>query len=197
MEPRAAAVVAKPRGCAARMSAGFTVRAATTADVPAITAIYADSVRTGTATYEYAAPETDEMRRRFEAIVGTGYPYLVATDTDGDVLGYAYACVYRPRPGYRYTVEDSVYVATNAARRGIGRALLSTLISTCTARGDRLMIAVLGDTANVATVALHRALGFEIAGRLPGVGWKFGRWLDGLLMCLALGDGRTSPPSSG
>jgi phosphinothricin acetyltransferase len=176
------------------MSAGFTVRVATASDVTAIQAIYADSVHTGTATYEYVAPDADEMRRRFDAIVGAGYPYFVAAGTGGDVVGYAYASVYRPRPGYRYTVEDSVYVAANAARRGIGRALLSTLIAACTARGDRLMIAILGDTANVATTALHRALGFEVAGRLPGVGFKFGRWLDGLLMCRALGDGLTSPP---
>jgi L-amino acid N-acyltransferase YncA len=177
------------------MSAGFTVRVATASDVTAIAAIYADNVRTGTASYEYVAPDADEMHGRFEAIVGAGYPYFVAADAGGDVVGYAYASVYRPRPGYRYTVEDSVYVAANAARRGIGRALLSTLISACTARGDRLMIAILGDTANVATTALHSALGFEAAGRLPGVGFKFGRWLDGLLMFRALGDGATSPPS--
>jgi phosphinothricin acetyltransferase len=177
------------------MSAGFTVRAVTATDVPAIAAIYADNVRSGTATYEYAVPDAEETRRRFDAIVGTGYPYFVAEDAGGVVVGYAYANVYRPRPGYRYTVEDSVYVAANAARRGIGRALLSTLIAACTARGDRLMIAILGDTANVATIALHRALGFEATGRLPGVGFKFGRWLDGLLMCRALGDGATSPPS--
>jgi phosphinothricin acetyltransferase len=177
------------------MSAGFTIRVATAADVTAVAAIYACNLRTGTATYEYVAPGADEMRRRFETIVGAGYPYFVAADAGGDVVGYAYASVYRPRPGYRYTVEDSVYVAASSARRGIGRALLSTLISACTARGDRLMIAILGDTANVATVALHRKLGFDVAGRLPGVGFKFGRWLDGLLMCRALGDGFTSPPS--
>ena len=116
------------------MSARFTVRAATASDVTAIQAIYADNVHTGTATYEYVAPDGDEMRRRFDAIVGAGYPYFVAADSGGDVLGYAYASVYRPRPGYRYTVEDSVYVAANAARRGIGRALLSTLIAACRIR---------------------------------------------------------------
>ena len=179
------------------MSAGFTVRAATPADVAAIAAIYADNVRTGTATYEYVVPDKGEMHRRFDAIVEAGYPYFVAADADDHVLGYSYASVYRSRPGYRYTVEDSVYVATHAARRGIGRALLSTVIAACTTRGDRLMIAVLGDTANVATMALHRALGFEVAGKLPGVGWKFGRWLDGLLMCRALGDGTQSPAPGG
>jgi phosphinothricin acetyltransferase len=173
-----------------------SLRVATAADVPAIANIYAEQVATGTASFEYEPPTVAEMRRRYEAIVAAGYPYFVAEDGDGIIVGYSFASAYRPRPGYRYTVEDSVYVAPAAGGRGTGRALLSRLIEACSERGDRLMVAVIGDVGNVASIALHRALGFAEVGRMPGVGWKFGRWIESVVMQRALGAGTTCPPRS-
>jgi phosphinothricin acetyltransferase len=169
------------------------LREATRADVPAIQAIYAHHVLHGLASFEIEPPSTAEMRRRYETITGGGYPYLVATTDDG-VLGYAYASVYRARPGYRYTVEDSVYVLPAFAGRGIGRRLLERLIAECEGRGYRQMLAVIGDSANAASIQLHRACGFAHAGSLCSVGFKFGRWVDSVLMQRGLGESDRSVP---
>ncbi len=179
-----------------RAALPVSLRVAAAPDVPAIANIYAEQVATGTASFEYEPPTVAEMRRRYESIVGAGYPYFVAENGDGTVAGYSYASAYRLRPGYRYTVEDSVYVAPAAGGRGIGQALLSRLIEACSERGDRLMVAVIGDVGNAASIALHRALGFTEVGRMPGVGWKFGRWIESVLMQRPLGAGTTRPPRS-
>jgi L-amino acid N-acyltransferase YncA len=169
------------------------VRDATDCDLQAITALYAAEVRHGTATYERQAPDEAEMGRRHEAIVGAGYPYLVAT-LDEVFAGYAYASSYRGRASYRWTTECTVYVAPAMQARGVGRALLTTLIEDCTQRGFRQMIAVIGDETNAASVRLHQALGFKTVGRFPGLGRKHGRWLDALQLQRALGDGATTAP---
>ena len=171
-----------------------SLRAAAATDVPAIANIYAEQVATGTSSFEYEPPTIAEMRRRYEGIVAAGYPYFVAEDGEGAVIGYSFASAYRPRPGYRYTVEDSVYVAPSAGGRGTGRALLARLIEACSERGDRLMVAVIGDVGNAASIALHVGLGFTEVGRMPGVGWKFGRWIESVLMQRPLGAGATRPP---
>lgn len=155
----------------------LALRPADDADVPAILAIYADEVLRGTATFEYEPPDEAEMARRLKAVVDAGYPWLVAT-LDGEVAGYAYASSYRPRIGYRFTVEDSVYVRRDLRGRGVGRRLLPCLIEACVARGFVTMIAVVGDATNEGSIALHQACGFEVAGRFPAVGFKFDRWLD-------------------
>jgi L-amino acid N-acyltransferase YncA len=126
-------------------------------------------------------------------VLGRGLPYLVA-ELEGKIAGYAYAVPYRTRPAYRHTVEDSVYVDPSAARRGVGRALLDALVGACTALGHRQMIAVIGDSANAASIRLHEACGFARAGLLPSVGFKHGRWVDSVLMQRALGPGDAVPP---
>lgn len=169
------------------------LRAATPADIAAIQAIYAHHVRHGLASFEIEPPTSAEMLGRFASITGPGYPYLVATEGD-TVLGYAYASAYRARPGYRYTVEDSVYVAPGAVGRGFGRQLLTRLVAECERLGFRQMLAVIGDSANAASIQLHRACGFAHAGSLCSVGFKFGRWVDSVLMQRPLGQGdRTLP----
>lgn len=170
----------------------ITVRPATVADIPAITAIYEPAVRTGTASFELEAPDGAEMARRFQAIQAGGYPYLVAEE-DGRVLGYAYAGAYRPRPAYRHTVENSIYVAPDVQRRGVGKILLEALVKDCEARGFRQMIAVIGDSAQEPSIALHMALGFRLVGVAEAVGFKHGRFLDQVLMQRALGKGKSEP----
>jgi len=172
-----------------------TIRPATAADIPAITAIYAFEVRDKTASFELTPPDAAEMTRRFEALHDNGFPYLVA-EVNERVAGYAYAGPYRPRPAYRYTVENSVYLDPAYYRRGIGSALLNELIAQCTARGFRQMIAVIGDSANAASIGLHQSAGFAMIGTHPNVGFKFGRWLDSVQMQLALGEGGTTMPPS-
>jgi phosphinothricin acetyltransferase len=174
----------------------MSLRAANAADLPAIQAIYAHHVLTGLASFETEAPSLAEMSRRFESITGAGYPYLVA-ELDGQVMGYAYANVYRTRPAYRFTVENSIYVAANAVGRGTGRALLTRLIDDCAALGFRQMLAVIGDSGNAASIGLHRACGFEMKAVLDAVGFKFGRWVDSVLMQRALGPGAQTPPPTG
>jgi L-amino acid N-acyltransferase YncA len=164
-----------------------TLRPATVGDVPAILAIYADEVLHGTATFEYEPPDAAEMARRVRAILDAGYPWLVAEDQAGQVAGYAYASSYRPRIGYRFCVEDSVYVRKELRGQGVGRRLLPALIEACAARGFVTMIAVIGDATNEGSIALHRACGFEPAGRYDGVGFKFGRWLDSVHLIRRLG----------
>ncbi|HEY0218837.1 MAG TPA: GNAT family N-acetyltransferase, partial [Afipia sp.] len=170
----------------------FTIRPATPADIPAITEIYAIEVREKTATFELTAPDSAEMTRRFSEIAGQGFPYLVA-EQGGEIAGYAYAASYRARPAYRFTVENSIYLAPKHHRQGIGSALLSELIAQSQARGFRQMIAVIGDSANAASIALHARAGFDMIGTLPNVGFKFGRWLDSVLMQRALGEGSNTP----
>ncbi|MGE0701763.1 MAG: N-acetyltransferase family protein [Hyphomicrobiaceae bacterium] len=169
------------------------IRLSTPDDIPAITAIYRPAVMTGLASWEYDPPDEAEMRRRQAVIVAAGYPYLVA-ELDGRVIGYAYASSYRPRPGYRYTCENSVYVAADVQRTGAGRALLAELIDRCTASGLRQMVAVIGDSGNAASIGLHRALGFTFCGIIHSIGWKAGRWIDGVYMQRALGRGDSTPP---
>jgi len=170
------------------------LRAATADDLPAIQAIYAHHVLHGLASFEVEPPSLAEMRSRFEVIIGGGYPYLVAVEGE-NALGYAYASAYRTRPGYRYTVEDSVYVSPDHTGRGIGRQLLARLVDECTHRGYRQMLAVIGDSANAASIGLHRACGFSYAGTLRSVGFKFGRWVDSVLMQRGLGASDGSPPA--
>jgi L-amino acid N-acyltransferase YncA len=169
------------------------VRPATPADIPAITRIYAHAVRHGTASFELEPPDEAEMTRRQRALLDGGYPYLVA-EIDGSVAGYAYAGPYRTRPAYRFSVENSIYVAPQAHRRGIGRVLLDALIVESEMRGYRLMIAVIGDSAQAPSIALHRAAGFKMVGAFEGVGYKFDRWLDSVLMQRPLGKGSSAPP---
>jgi phosphinothricin acetyltransferase len=171
----------------------LNVRPVRETDIPAITAIYAHAVLHGTASFEIEPPDTAEMARRLRAVVEVGYPYLVAEKEDR-VLGYAYASAYRGRPAYRNSIENSVYVAPEAHRLGVGRALLKELIVTTTRLGFRQMIAVIGDSANAASIGLHRALGFTFCGTIHSVGYKHGRWLDSVIMQRALGPGDTTPP---
>ena len=171
----------------------ITIRAAVVADLPTITAIYEEAVLHGTATFEIDPPDLAEMTRRFEALVGGGFPYFVAVEGD-QVLGYAYAGPHRPRVAYRFTVEDSIYLAPAAQRRGVGGRLLSALIQACEAKGFRQMVAVIGDSANAGSVAVHRNAGFDMIGTHPNVGFKFGRWLDTISMQKALGEGGNSLP---
>jgi phosphinothricin acetyltransferase len=171
------------------------IRPSAEGDIPAITAIYADAVLHGTASFELEPPSEEEMARRRAALVEHNYPYLVA-EREGALLGYAYAGPYRTRPAYRFTVEDSVYVARGAHGQGVGRALLSALIAACEARGFRLMIAVIGDKASTGSIRLHESAGFRHAGLLEPVGYKHGRWLASVLMQRILGDGAETPPSA-
>ena len=170
------------------------LRPATPDDCARIAEIYAPAVTHGSSSFELVPPGADEMARRMRAVTDGGFPYFV-TMRDGAVVGYAYAGLYRTRPAYRFTVENSVYVAPEAQRMGVGRVLLDALIETCTAGGYRQMLAVIGDSANqLGSVGLHRACGFLEVGRLPDVGFKFGRWCDTLLMQRALGEGSGSSP---
>jgi len=170
------------------------IRAASQADISAITRIYADAVEHGTASFELEPPSEAEMARRMQELTNIGFPYLAA-DVDGTLAGYAYAGPYRARPAYRFTVENSVYVAPEAQGRGVGRALLKALIEAAERSGYRQMIAVIGDSGQTASIALHAALDFAYVGTLPHVGFKFGRWLDTVLMQRSLGSGSTSAPA--
>jgi len=171
----------------------IAVRPAVPADIPAITRIYAHAVEHGTASFELTPPDEAEMARRMQVMLDGKFPYLVA-EVDGAFAGYAYASLYRTRPAYRFTVENSVYVAPAMYRRGIGKVLLTALIDACTALGFRQMIAVIGDSNQAASIGVHRACGFTDAGNLHNIGWKFGRWLDTPIMQLALGPGAATPP---
>ena len=169
------------------------IRPAIVADLPVITDIYADAVRLGTATFELVPPELGEMTRRFQALTDGGFPYFAAV-LEGRLAGYAYAGPYRPRPAYRFTVENSVYLQPAIHRRGVGLQLLQRLISECEARGFRQMIAVIGDSANAASIGVHAACGFRMIGTHPNVGLKFGRWLDTVMMQRELGEGAGTVP---
>jgi L-amino acid N-acyltransferase YncA len=172
------------------------IRPAIASDLPSVTDIYADAVRFGTATFELVPPDLAEMTRRFQALMDGGFPYFVAV-LEGRVAGYAYAGPYRPRPAYRFAVENSVYLQPAIHRRGIGQQLLQRLISECEACGFRQMIAVIGDSANAGSIGVHTKCGFQMIGTHPSVGFKFGRWLDTVTMQRALGDGASTVPAGG
>ncbi|MCY0092724.1 GNAT family N-acetyltransferase [Hoeflea ulvae] len=169
------------------------IRDATPADLTDITRIYTDSVVNGVASYELVAPDAAEMERRMAAITGSGYPYLIATDAEGAVLGYAYASAFRTRPAYRWLVEDSIYLAPEARGRGAGLALLQALISRCESLGFRQMIAVIGG-AHPASIAVHQKAGFVSSGMITGSGHKHGKWLDTVFMQRPLGEGKATDP---
>jgi phosphinothricin acetyltransferase len=173
-----------------------TIRPAIAADIPAITTIYGRAVTHGTASWELDPPDEAEMARRREAILAGGYPYLVA-ERDGSLLGYAYAGAYRPRPAYRSTVENSIYIAAHAQGQGVGSALLDALMAACSERGFRQMIAVIGDGtgASLGSRKLHERAGFRLIGIAEKVGFKHGRWLDQMLMQKELGEGDRSLPT--
>lgn len=171
------------------------IRDANEHDLAAIQQIYAAHVTTGLASFEELPPDLAEMRRRFAAVRERGDPYLAA-ERAGSLVGYAYAGPYRPRPAYRFVCEGSLYVAPGQERRGVGRALLEALIEACNAKGYRRLIAVIGDSANEASIGLHEALGFRRVGLLPSVGFKFGRWVDSVIMDRPLGEGDQTLPEA-
>jgi phosphinothricin acetyltransferase len=185
----------------------IVVRDARSEDLAQIQKIYAHHVLNGLASFEEAPPDVSEMSRRFEATRTRGLPYLIAeaaaregAGPEGaglEVLGYAYAGPYRPRPAYRFSVENSVYVAPGLEGRGVGRALLEELIARCTALGLRQMIAVIGDSGHLPSIAFHESLGFTQIGTLRAIGFKFGRWVDSVILQRALGDGGETPPALG
>lgn len=175
------------------MNEGLLVRPVADDDMAAITAIYREAVLTGTASFEIDPPDIAEMIRRRDALAAGGHPYLVA-EADGAVAGYAYAGPYRPRPAYRATVEDSIYLGAAARGRGIGKRLLTALIEAAEAEGFRQMVAVIGDSRHDASIRLHRSMGFRLVGTLENVGFKHGRWLDSVLMQRSLGAGAGEPP---
>jgi phosphinothricin acetyltransferase len=168
------------------------IRPSTPEDFPAIARIYAHHVLHGTATFETEPPSPEEMLRRRDEVLARGWPWLTA-ERGGVVLGYAYANQLRPRPAFRFCLEDSIYLDQDARGQGVGRALLVELLAQCEARGARQMVAVIGDSANAASIGLHRACGFEPSGGYAAAGWKFERWIDVVLMQRALGEGSTTP----
>ena len=173
-----------------------SVRASTPDDIPALTRIYAHHVLHGTGSFETDAPSEAEMTRRREEVLSRQLPYLVAEDDDGHILGYAYANWFKARPAYRFSAEDSIYVADGQHGRGLGRLLMNALIEHCEAAGVRKLIAVIGDSNNLGSVGVHRAAGFTQVGVMRSVGWKFGRWLDIVMMEKTLGDGDNSAPTT-
>lgn len=177
------------------MQNAIAIRDAVADDLERITGIYAEAVRTGTASYELEPPTREEMAARFTSLRQGGFPYVVAQDGTGTILGYAYAGPFRPRPAYRFMVEDSIYLAPSAQGKGIGRALLEDLLARSRRLGFRQMVAVIGDgRAESASVRLHERMGFRHCGRLEGSGYKHGRWLDTVFMQLELNDGASTPP---
>ena len=171
-----------------------TIRASQPLDLPAITAIYRHHVLNGTGTFEIEPPSVAEMSARRQDVIGKNLPWLVAEGDDGSILGYAYANWFKPRPAYRFSAEDSVYVADAARGQGIGKRLLEALCRECEAAGVRKLIAVIGDSANHGSVGVHRTVGFTDVGTLRSVGWKFDRWLDVVMMEKSLGSGDSSAP---
>lgn len=168
-------------------------RPSTPADIPAITAIYAHYVRTSVSTFELEPPEADELARRRRAVIDAGLPHVVV-ESGGVVLGYAYASPYRPRKAYRFAVEDSIYIHHEHTRKGLGRVLLAAVIQACDHTGYRQMVAVIGGADNTASIRLHAEFGFQQAGVLRSVGFKFGMWVDTVLMQRALGPGNRTIP---
>jgi len=177
-------------------TAALLIRPSTPSDLPAITTIYRWNVEHGTGTFELDAPDEAEMARRREDVVGKGLPWLVA-QREGVVLGYAYANHFRPRKAYRFCVEDSIYLAADAKGQGLGRLLLAELLARCEAAGARQMLAVIGDSANLGSIGVHRTLGFEHVGVMKAAGWKFDEWRDVVIVQKALGLGQTTAPAAG
>ena len=175
------------------MADPFSIREATEADVREITAIYADEVAHGVATFEEMAPSQEDMASRMAHIKCRALPYLVA-ERAGTVLGYAYAGQFHPRAAYRYTLEDTVYIAKDARRQGVAKALLDRLLARCEALGARQMMALITSVPDSASIALHSKLGFRSMGVAPAVGFKFGRWLDVAYMQRPIGAANTTPP---
>jgi phosphinothricin acetyltransferase len=175
-------------------TAPLVIRPSEAADLPAITTIYGWNVLNGTGTFELDVPDQAEMSRRRDDVLSKGLPWLVA-ERGGVVLGYAYANHFRPRRAYRFCLEDSIYLADAARGQGVGTLLLAELVSRCEAAGARQMLAVIGDSANAGSIGVHRALGFEHTGLLRSAGWKFGRWLDVVLMQKPLGLGDSNAPA--
>lgn len=175
-------------------SSTLVIRPSSAADLPAITATYAWNVAHGTGTFELEAPDLAEMGRRRDDVLSKDLPWLVA-ERDGRVLGFAYANHFRPRRAYRFCLEDSIYLDEGARGQGVGRLLLAELVARCEAAGARQMLAVIGDSANAGSIGVHRSLGFEHTGLLRAAGWKFGRWLDVVLMQKALGLGDGAAPA--
>jgi phosphinothricin acetyltransferase len=176
--------------------APVTIRDCSEADIAAITAIYGHYVRTSLATFDEIVPSEADMALRRADLRAAALPFLTAADSHGTVLGFAYAGYYRPRAAYRFTLEDSIYVDAELTRRGIGRALLSRLIEQCAAAGFRQLVAVIGDSANGASIGLHESVGFARVGLMPAVGFKLGRWVDSVMMQRPLGNGSATPPLS-
>ena len=172
----------------------WSVRESSEDDLDEIAGIYGHWVEHGSGTFELEPPPPSVIAERRLGILADGFPYLVALDSDGKLLGYAYASWYRTRPAYRFTCEDSVYVSPAVLRRGVGRGLLGELLRRCTALDFRLMVAVIGDSLNAPSIELHRRAGFEPAGVLPSIGWKHGRWVDTVLMARPLGAGSAVAP---
>ena len=175
-------------------SSHLLIRPSSPEDVPAVTAIYGWNVLHGTGTFELEAPDEAEMARRRDDVLAKGLPWLVAV-RDGIVLGYAYANHFRPRRAYRFCLEDSLYLAPEAAGQGLGRLLLAELLARCEAAGARQMLAVIGDSRNLGSIGVHRTLGFEHVGVMKAAGWKFDRWLDVVVMQKALGQGAATDPA--
>lgn len=175
----------------------YALRDATQADIPAITEIYAHAVLHGTASYELTPPDEAEMTRRHQALTAEGYPYIVAEDGSGLVLGYAYAGPFRARPAYRWSVEDSVYLAPDAQGYGVGRALLLRLVELCEEKGFRQMIAVVGGSDHAPSIRLHERAGFRTIGIFQNSGFKHGKWIDTVFMQLPLGEGAETLPDEG
>lgn len=188
------AVSGAQASAALEASPGHRVREATIGDIPGIQQIYAHHVLSSTATFEEVPPSVEEMSQRLQNVRSQGLPWLVA-EQDGQVVGYAYAAPYRPRPAYRYTIEDSVYLADGNYGKGIGHDLLSSLIAHCERGPWRQMIAVIAGTQNQGSIALHRKLGFAHVGTQPDTGYKFGQWIDVVFMQRALGAGGSAPPA--
>ena len=172
------------------------IRPASLVDAPALAAIYGHHVLNGFGTFEASHPSTEEMERRVASVQSFGLPYLVA-ETDGAVAGFAYASAFRTRAAYRYTVEDSVYIAPDRMGRGIGKALLLAVIGEAEALGLRQMVAMIGDSANAGSIGLHRSCGFEPSGVLKGLGFKAGRWVDVVTMQRELNVGSQAPLGPG
>ena len=168
------------------------IRPSTAGDLDAVTRIYAWNVEHGTGTFEVEAPDRAETERRRADVLAKGLPWIVL-ESASQVVGYAYANQFRPRPAYRFCVEDSVYLAPEAVGKGFGRLLLAELLARCEAAGARQMLAVIGDSANAGSIGVHRALGFTQVGTMQAAGWKFGRWLDVVVMQKSVGFGATLP----
>ena len=174
-------------------STALLIRPSTAADVPALAAIYTHHVLHGTGTFELESPDDAEMARRRDDVLAKGLPWLVAQQ-GARVLGYAYANHFKPRRAYRFCLEDSVYLAPEAQGQGLGRLLLAELMARCEAAGTRQMIAIIGDSANLGSIGVHRTLGFEHVGVMKAAGWKFERWLDVVVMQKSLGLGASAVP---